>query len=159
MDILLSILAGGVTGIAGTIVSAVSGYLERRQRHRQELELRRTDLELARAEAASAERVAAIESESRETEGGWRALEASYQVAGARWSSGDSPWLVAVDVVRGLIRPVLTLGFLILAGAIYFTAVAIPPADVGVRVVDTILYLATTTTLWWFGTRPRRAER
>ena len=73
-----------------------------------------------------------------------------------RWSSGDSAWLVFVDVVRGLIRPVLTVGFLVLCGLIYFTLPGGSPEHVAARIVDTALYLATTTTLWWFGTRPKK---
>ena len=155
-EAIASILTGGATGLLGTLISGGIGYFERKQRHQQEIDLRKVDLEIARGEAQSAERVAAIEAESRESDSGWRVLEASHQAAGVRWSQGDSAWLVFVDVVRGLIRPALTLGFLALAGVIYFTLPIAPPAEVGVRLIDTVLYLATTTTLWWFGTRPKR---
>ena len=156
-EAIATILTGGATGLLGTVISAAVGHVERKQRHQQEIELRTVDLEIVRSEAASVERVAAIEAESRESEGEWRAIEASHREAAVRWSRGDSRWLVGVDVVRGLIRPVLTLGFLGLAAVIYFHLPMVPPADVGVRLIDTILYLATTTTLWWFGTRPKSA--
>ena len=155
LETLTAILSGGATGLLGTVISAGVGWVERRQRHQQELDLRKLDIQVAREEAASAERVAAIEAESRESEAGWRAFEASHAAAATRWSRGDSGWLVAVDVVRGLIRPVLTIGFLVLAGVIYFRLPLVPPADMGARMIDTVLYLATTTTLWWFGTRPK----
>ena len=156
-ETIVAILTGGATGLLGTAISAGVGYFERKQRHQQELEFRRLDLEITRGEWESAERVTAIEAESRENEAGWRAFEASHRGAAVRWSGGDSKWLVAVDVVRGLIRPVLTLGFLALAAVIYFNLPFVAPMDVGVRLIDTILYLATTTTLWWFGTRPKSA--
>ncbi len=156
MEILASILAGGATGLLGTIVSGVSGYIERRQRHQQEVELRQIDLQISQAESESAERIAALEAGSREAEAGWRSLEASYRASQTRWSSGDSGWLVVVDVVRGLIRPVLTIGSLILIAVVYFNIAVIMPDDIGVKIVDTLLYIATTTILWWFGTRPQR---
>lgn len=159
LDSLLSVLTGGATGLLGTAISAGIGYFERRQRHQQELDLRRVDLEITRAESVSAERVAAIEAESTENATALRAIEASHRSAEVRWSRGDSGWFVFVDVVRGLIRPVLTLGFVALAGAIYFRLPAASPADVGARLIDTVLYLATTTTLWWFGTRPKTAAK
>ena len=159
LDTLLSILTGGATGLLGTAISAGIGYFERRQRHQQEFDLRRLDLEITRAESESAERVAAIEAESAENAAALRAIETSHRSAGVRWSRGDSTWFVFVDVVRGLIRPVLTLGFLALAAAIYFRLPIDPSADVGARLIDTILYLATTTTLWWFGTRPKSGAK
>ena len=154
-----AILTGGATGLLGTIATGLMSHFERAQRHHQEVELRRLDLEITRGEQAAAERIAAIDAESRESEAAWSAFEASHHGAAVRWSQGDSAWLVAVDVVRGLIRPILTVGFLALAAVIYFHLPMIPPADVGVRLIDTILYLATTTTLWWFGTRPKGASR
>ena len=156
LDALLAILTGGATGLLGTAISAGIGYFERRQRHQQELELRQVDLEISRAESASAERIVAVEAESEESARSWSAFEASHRASTVRWSSGDSGWLVVVDVVRGLIRPVLTLGFVATSCAIYFTLPISPSADAGDRLVDTVLYLATTTTLWWFGTRPKR---
>ena len=160
LEAIASILTGGATGLLGTVISAGIGIFERRQRHQEELALRQLDLDVTRAEAASAERVAAVEAESADAEAGWRAFEASHRTAVARWSRGDSAWLVAVDVIRGLIRPVLTVGFLALAAVIYFTlpAPVIPPEGIAARMVDTVLYLTTTTVLWWFGTRPKRSQ-
>ena len=159
LETLGAILSGGATGLLGTAISAGIGWIERRQRHQQELELRRIDLEMTKAEAASAERVAAIEAESAQSTAELRAIEQSHRQAGGRWSSGDSAWLVAVDVVRGLIRPLLTLAFLALAAVIYFRLPTPEVPDVAARMVDTVLYLATTTTLWWFGTRPKHAPK
>ena len=159
LEALLSILTGGATGLLGTALSAGIGYFERRQRYQQEMELRRLDLEITRAESESAERIAAIEAESNDNAAAMKALEASHRSATVRWSRGDSAWFVFVDVVRGLIRPVLTLGFLGLAAAIYFRLPVDPSVDVGARLIDTVLYLATTTTLWWFGTRPKSGAK
>lgn len=156
LEALMAIVTGGATGLLGTLLSSATGYFERKQRHRHELKLRELDAKIVETEAASAERVAAIAAESHQSAAESRALQASYDAAGVRWSTGDSAWLVAVDVIRGLIRPVLTVGFVALCGVIYFTLPRWSQGDVEARIIDTALYLMTTTVLWWFGTRPKK---
>ncbi len=160
MDLMLTLLTGGASGLLGTAVTAVTGFLERHQRHRMELDLRRLEIEETKVEAASAERIAATEAESAESSAAWTALSESYAAAGRRWSSGDSRALVFVDVVRGLTRPALTLLFLALTGWIYWTLVG-DAAGAGLRtqIVHTVLYLTTTCVVWWFGGRPRQAPK
>lgn len=156
IDALTAILTGGATGLFGTALSFGADFFRRRQAHAQEMELRRLDMELARIEATGAERAAAIAAEAAENAAAWGALEASYGEARQRFSRrGDSGWLVAVDVVRGLMRPALTLGSLFLVAAVYWSlgATDIEVLDIRPRVVDTVLYVATTCVLWWFGTR------
>ena len=157
LESVLAVLTGGATGLLGTAFSFAADYFKERQRHAQEVALRHIDLEITRSEAASAERVAAVEAESVSERAQWSALEASYRNAGARWSRGDSGWLVAVDVVRGLTRPVLTWIFVGLTGALYWSiadsVVIAEEMAMRARIVDTVLYLATTCVLWWFGAR------
>ena len=151
LDSIMAVLSGGATGLLGTVVSAGTEYFQARQRHAHEIELRRVEMEMMKTEAASAERVAAIERESEQMRAEHAALEASYRAATTRMSTGDSRWLVAVDVIRGLTRPVLTWGFVALAAVIYFTLS--PHSDIRGQVIDTVLYLTTTCVLWWFGAR------
>lgn len=62
--------------------------------------------------------------------------------------------MLAVDVFRGLMRPGMTLLFLVLTGAVYFKLSAdFDFLDLRERIIDTILYLTTTCTIWWFGGR------
>lgn len=155
IDALMAILTGGATGLLGTALGFAAEYLTARQTHAHEVELRRFDMELARVEAASAERAAVAAAETAESAAAWSALEASYRESGARLGSADSPWLTFVDVVRGLLRPLLTLGSLALVAAMYFTlgSTDIEILDIRPRIVDTALYVATTCVLWWFGAR------
>ena len=152
LDAILATLSGGATGLLGTALTAGVDHFQSKQRHQQELELRRLDIELANTEAASAERKVAIEAEAERDKAEWDALKASYHEAKTRWSSGESGWIVAVDVVRGLTRPALTWAFLALTAGIYFTLAANDAAMRG-RIVETVLYLTTTCVLWWFGGR------
>ena len=152
LESLLAVLGGGATGLLGTVISAGAEWLREKQRHAHEVALRRLDMEMMRTEAASAERIAAIERETEQTRAEHAALEASYRAATTRMSRGDSRWLAAVDVIRGLTRPVLTWVFVAFIGWMYFTAGSLR-AETREQMVDTVLYLATTCVLWWFGAR------
>lgn len=153
MDILTSIVTGGATGLLGTAIGGVTQYFQRRQQHRQEVELRRLDAEIVRAEGASAEKVAAIKGETDRDEAAWEALAVSHETARGRWSDGDSQWLVLVDVVRGLTRPFLTIALLAMVGVAWWTAPPALQAELHPRIVATLLYLSTASLLWWFGSR------
>ena len=155
IDALTALLTGGATGLLGTAISTVTAFFAARQRHAQEVEMRRLDMETARIEAAGAGQVAAVEAEAARDSAAWSAMEASFRESSRRWSRGDSRWLVAVDVVRGLMRPALTLGAVVLVACIYFTLGGsdMEILDIRPRIVDTVLYIATTCVLWWFGAR------
>ena len=150
-----AILAGGATGLLGTIVSGILGYFERRQRHKQELELRQIDLQIAQTrskfETTTVDAARGIENQS---------LNVPYQTPESRWSTRDSKWLLAVDIIRGLVRPVITVGVLILIGVVYFSLdFPVTAENLGIKIVDTLLYVLTTAVLWWFGTRPIRYNK
>ena len=160
-----SILTGGATGLLGTAVSGVIDFFQARQRHGQEMDLRRLDIELAKTEAEGALARAAIVAEAERERAEWEALEASYRQAARRWSRPGEGWVMQlVDAVRGLTRPALTWSLFALVGAIYFllgasefTAEPLRP-----RIVETVLYLFTAAILWWFGARQiekRRAQQ
>ena len=150
-----AIITGGATGLLGTAITGILSFFQERQRHGQEVELRRLDIELNKAEAASAEKIAAMEAESAESRSGAAALALSYEEAARRWSRTGDSWLMQiVDAIRGLTRPALTWVLVALVGVIYFTVGADDSTDdIQARVIDTILYLATTSVLWWFGAR------
>ena len=157
-----SVLTGGATGLLGTALSAVVDFFQSRQRHRQELDLRRLDIELAKAEAEGAAAQAAIEARSARERAEWEALEASYREAGRRWSRpGEGRLMQLVDAVRGLTRPALTWSLFALVGAIYFLLGATDITTVGLRprIVETVLYLFTAAMLWWFGSRQIEKRR
>lgn len=152
-DALTAILTGGATGLLGTALTFATDFFQRRQRHAQEVELRRLDMELAKVESAGFERVAEIEAEGESERASWAAFEQSYREAARRWSTPTDGLLMKfVDFCRGMTRPGLTWTFVALTGGIYFTVGA---GDMSMRlqIVNTVLYLTTTTVLWWFGAR------
>ncbi len=157
-----SVLTGGATGLLGTALSGAIDFFQARQRHGQEMDLRRLDIELAKVEAGGAAAQAAIEAESAQARAEWEALEASYREAARRLSRPGEGWAMQlIDVVRGLTRPALTWSLLALVGAIYFLLGASDLADEALRprIVETVLYLSTAAVLWWFGARQIEKRR
>ncbi len=157
MDLFLSFLTGGASGLIGTVLSGVMSFFQARQRHQQALEMRKIDLEEMRMEAESAERVAALDLEARTNEADAKALAASYREASSRWSKGldltpAQGWvLILIDAIRGLMRPTLTLFYLYGTYAIW--AAVLPGSEDGQHASQAMVYLSTTCTLWWFGSR------
>ena len=157
MDLFLSFLTGGASGLIGTVLSGVMSFFQARQRHQQALEMRQLDMEEMRLEAETAEKRAALELEARTSEADAKALAASYRAASSRWSKGltltpAQAWvMVVIDAVRGLMRPALTLFYLYGTYAIW--AAVLPGSDDGQHAAQAMVYLSTTCTLWWFGSR------
>lgn len=92
------------------------------------------------------------------------AMEASYDNDKATYSnSPKNKWLIMVDVVRGLIRPLLTTVFSVaLIYATFWLLVSIPESVISnpdflsgtlYRMIDALLFLATSSVGWWFAAR------
>lgn len=157
LDLLMGVLSGGVTGLLGTVLSGGMKFFENKQKHGHELAIMEMEMKQMDREAENAVKIAETEMEGADRTAAWAALEASYKESTSRISTGDSPWLIMVDIVRGLMRPVMTLGLLIVLAVIYFTVaeslVAGDGQSMKVSIIFTMNYLATTSVLWWFGTR------
>ena len=157
LDLLMGVLSGGVTGLIGTVISGGMKFFENKQKHGHELAIMDMEIKQMHVEAEIARDVAELDMESKDRTAAWSALEASYKESTSRMSTGDSQWLVMVDVVRGLMRPVITLGLLLGIGVIYFTVGANATLPDGtpmtVNIIQTVLFVGTTAVLWWFGTR------
>ncbi len=162
-----SLLSGGATGVLGSLVTNVADYFEEKRKNQHEIELRKLDIEEMQQEYEARKEIAAQQSQAQTT-------KTSYEHDARSYTSGmkiKSPWLKAglvfVDMVRGLVRPALTV-FLIVLVWMTFSKVQAVLESAGVdplpvdragaiyaSVVDMILYLAATSVTWWFGTSPR----
>ncbi|GAA5184059.1 hypothetical protein GCM10025771_37190 [Niveibacterium umoris] len=79
--------------------------------------------------------------------------------------------MTLVDFVRGMIRPFLTIYLVIVATVMFAWArtLAAPngnsvidpiqAATLVKSIIDTLLYLATTCVVWWFGVRPSQKAK
>ena len=157
LDLIASVLTGGATGLIGTVISGGMKFFENRQKHSHELAIMEMEMKQMDKEAQIAKDIKELDMEGKDRAAAWSALEASYKESTARMSSGDHPALVWVDVVRGLMRPLITVGLLVLIAVIYFqlseSLLAPDGTPMEVFVINTVLYVGTTAVLWWFGTR------
>lgn len=173
-----AIIGGGATGILGAAVQRFADYKNRQldmqaQESRQlhEVAMRKADAKIMAQEWAARTQVATIEGETREAEADARTLAASYQLEPQQYSAAVKPtrgqgWLlVLLDVLRGVVRPGLTIYLCVLTTQIYNElASKVGPVSQDQQfemvklIVGTILYLFTTVTLWWFGTRNKGAQ-
>lgn len=173
--VISSVVGGGATGLLGVLLQRWFDFKNKTQdieilklKHVQELEMRKQDLEMNKQEWEGRNRVAVTEGESAMGVADAEALAASYLVDKATYATGKltrtaTAWMVFVDVVRGLIRPFLTLYLVILTHVVYEkVSLMLDPStsltnveklEVLKLVIGTILYLTVTCVLWWFGTR------
>lgn len=186
IETLATIFTGGTAAVAGGLFGTVGALVGKWLEARHQREMLRLQIEQRRAErdhelavmdreAAHAEKLAVVQAERDVQVADLEALSASVaaEARGAAWSA---PWagrlsggwaqlagllLVAVDVVRGLTRPVITYYLVGLVTALTLRAFA----DAGgleraqayhliAASVDMTLFLACTAVGWWFGSRP-----
>lgn len=162
-----SLLSGGATGLLGSLVTNVADYFENKRKNQHEIELRKLDIQEMQQEYEARKEITAQQTSAQTT-------QTSYEHDSRSYTSGmkiKSAWLKAglvfVDMIRGLVRPALTV-FLIILVWMTFSQVQAVLESAGVdplpvnkagaiyaSVVDMILYLAATSVTWWFGTSPR----
>ena len=138
-DILISIFGGGVTGVFGSILGRVASIWEKKQERAFILQKYKLDAELRSLETEAQLDTARIKSSQ-------KSLTASYKHDSSIHVS--SPW---VNNIRALVRPLLTALLWILVTLVYFTL-----PDTGFAksdIVQSIIYAASTATIWWFGDR------
>ena len=170
-----SVLSGGATGLIG---SAISLFAEHKKRE-QDLEAQRIqnthDKSMLEAEWSARSKIADTEADAdRDVQDG-KTLAASYGLEPKRYLVMDAkdmnPFmrflLGFIDFCRGIMRPGITIYLMVLTTLIYLQLLTFME-DYGqvmksddvvqmvVLIINTILYLATTCVLWWFGTRNKQ---
>jgi uncharacterized membrane protein len=128
---------------------------------------------IAQAQADAQVGAAELEAQARADEAAARGYIASLEADRARYldaeaqrSSRLARWAMAVvDFTRGMVRPVLTAYLVVVAHLMFYWAQQLAAqhgqqlsADqvhqLVLQIVGTLLYLATTAVVWWFGSRP-----
>jgi hypothetical protein len=138
-EILLSLFGGGVTGLFGTLVGRVANIFEKKQERAFILEKYQLDAKLRSIETEKQLELTYLNTSQ-------KSLQASYK--------HDSSIIVKsewINNIRALVRPVLTLLLWLLVAAIFFNLEAVD--DEKGLIVETVIYAATTATVWWFGDR------
>ena len=149
MEILMSVFAGGATGIFGSFLGKIFGFLESREKRKTRREEMTHELNLFELQQQARSSEAAFEQEMMEMQTAADLRISSYEHDTRTGSA--SQWIV--DILR-LIRPVLTLLLLVGVGVVWFT---LPEWDMLRKtLVEFLVYAAMTSITWWFGDRAVR---
>ncbi len=183
---------GGALGIVGALLRQGLDYFAKKaeiareveilkEHNAHELAMRDKDRELMVAETEARLKVVQEEGESAAEVAQINAIAASFASDKASYATGEaaknSPWFIAVDFVRGMIRPGITILFDLAMLAIWaalmyllwndlsdlFVAkdpiITKPMMDLLIEITRAIIFLATTATCYWFVARPSGGAR
>lgn len=173
LDIIGSVFSGGVTGLLGVALQSVFGYLTLRAKGQHEVAMAEQDRLMVELEGKNAAAIAEIRRAEAADTADANIQSASYRLEPQRYAGerpntwiGDVGWLLLmlVDVLRGSIRPMLTLWLAYVAWEAKTTAETVllkvgydiqAQVVVGTyeQIVSTLLYLFSTCVTWWFGSR------
>ena len=156
-EIFTTLIAGGATGILGTGLSAAFSFFKSRQQNKLALEMRAIDLDEMRLEGELHAKAIGLQLEVTQIEAQNRALLDSYKGERTFISKGmdltpAQQWVVVfIDLIRGLMRPAITVFFLLLMYKVH-SENALPQSE-EIMIIKSIIYMTTTSVLWWFGSR------
>lgn len=172
MDILSSFsnlltggLAGGITGIIGSATSAFANYKMKKLEYEQEVKMKKLEMDAMKVqiEVAKAKVEGMINLAEQETlKESYKSLnkayfKSSYFDSLPNWSKPLIAILFAfLDVIRGIVRPSITIYILALITWVGHTTYKSNPtafATSASLLVEIILYLAVTIISWWFSDR------
>jgi len=171
------VVSGGATGLIGVLIQR---YFDL-QNKKQDIEALKLNLansvELSKMESDRARVRADADIQVAETEADAKVLVASYEHDEAKYIDKEAlrkPGKISsfimlmmgfVDFLRGALRPGMTIYLCFLVSAMFAWVkslaeeygIVMTPEQVLTlitQIITTILYVFTTVTLWWFGTRP-----
>lgn len=177
------VFAGGATGLLGVLLQRFFDYRKAKTdlelaalqlkaaKETREMELQYQERMAARV-AEVQEMQAQLDAHTKEVEADAKLVADSYQhdrptfTLPADQRNGFVAFFMGiVDFIRGLTRPALTAYTMVLLTLVFIwvremyakLGVQMTPAqvhDLAMQCVGTIFYLATTTSVWWFGVRP-----
>ncbi len=147
---------GGITGLVGGALQKLADYKtkkleveDNKLKRDHEERLRKLDSEIMAQEWAQRTKVAEVEADVRMYEASQN--EPELYSAAVKPTKGQGWILVALDALRGSVRPLLTL---YLCGVTTFMYAETDGGTINPQtVVDTILYLTTVCVGWWFASR------
>lgn len=169
-DAIASVLTGGATGLLGSVITRIADHKAKKAEYDHEARMKELDAAIMAQEWAHRTQVASIEAEAVVEKADAEAFSKSFNEP-ERYSDGVKPtkwqgWvLIALDAVRGSVRPGLTVYLCALVTYLYWDAhTIIPGLDINAatilvdKIVNTVLYLTTVVVCWWFGTRVRKEK-
>lgn len=176
----MSILTGGATGLLGVVAQRAFDAWNKKQeldklkaQWDHEGVMKDKDAVIMAAEWAARTKIAVTEGDAAKDVAESNAFAESLKSQTIRYSEGkQTGWfangcLVFLDVISGLVRPLLTIYLCALTTYIWLQVRGLLSSEdlssaealaLWRTVIDTILYLTTTCVLWWFGTRNKQSQ-
>jgi len=176
----MSILTGGATGLLGVVAQRIFDAWNKKQeldklkaQWDHDAVMKDKDAAIMAAEWASRTQIAVTEANAAKDVAESGAFAESLKAQSVRYSGGKltgafaTGCLVLLDVVSGLVRPLLTIYLCALTTYIWLQVRGLLSSEglsttdalaLWHTVIDTILYLTTTCVLWWFGTRNKQSQ-
>ena len=182
LGFLTSVFSGGVTGLLGVVFQRFFDYQKNKLDlkakeidYAHQREMRKEDREMMLLEYDHRIKLQDSVNEGKESEADSKAFSASFAMEPKQYSAGQKMtpaqgWvLVILDLLRGVIRPGLTVYLCIITTLMYLEAQALiqlygltfsndQALSIHERITATVLYLTTTCVLWWFGTRNKGTQ-
>ena len=159
LESIASVLGGGVTGVVGAMASHVADFFKQKEANKHEREMAELSLKERAMEFEQQAKIATVEAEKVTT----LAAENSFQASFAADKASYGIWFV--DLIRGLIRPGLTIYLIVLTNLIVAKIAFLESVMASLEqaqafglisdIINSILYLTTTAVLWWFGSRSK----
>lgn len=164
-----AIAGGGITGLIGAGITSFTEYKTKMASFAHEQKMTDLNMQMSKLDAESRFQIAQSETDAAKDVAATEAFVKSHTADVARYATGDSAAnstsFIVVDVIRGLVRPTLTIYVMVVVTLIYWQLMqlvggltAIPTHDALTMVkgvIDGLMYIATTVVLWWFGTRTK----
>ena len=171
------ILGGGASGLLGVAIQRFFDMKNRQldlqlenQRAANKIAEIKAQAEVMREEWIGRDKVAATEGAAKIEVADAAAFAESYKLEPQKYSgptltSGQQWVMVMLDALRGSVRPLLTFYLCALVTVIYYLArdkmraedlTAEQTLEAWKLLIGTILYVWTTVTMWYFGTRNRQ---
>ena len=140
---LLSAAGGGLFGLVGAGFTKIVGYFEQKQQLAHAIQMAAEDRLNMEMEITLAQAKGVIDLELQESEQDAKNLQTAINAEAS--ITGTSQW---VADMRGSLRPILTYSLVACAVAMSVWAAKDNPFT------NEIIFLATTATTFWFGSRP-----
>jgi len=172
---ILSLVTGGASGILGGAVSKFFEFLSKKQEinlkkleFEHDISLKKMDMEAANAEWAARTSISKQEGEARIEVADAQSFTASMFKEPERYSKPTTGWpnviMTVLDFIRGIVRPGITVALMTFTWLMYLEVKMIMEmAEVALSadqafqiydlIVQTVLYLTSTTVAWWFASR------
>lgn len=167
-DLLSMIFSGSFVGLLGSVANKVYEFKMEKQKAENIRLQGELDIKIIQAENEGRFKVAQTEAEAQMDVAASNAFAASYQLepkmyhSNSKITAAQNSFLVIVDGIRGLVRPMITFSLCVIMMVVYLKAGHIienkdltpeQALKIYTDVTEAVIWLTTFSVSWWFGER------